>query len=431
MIEVSDDEMVLQEVLLETAAKSLDKRMASLEKHKVPSEDEEIEWDPQRYDKPSTSSAPALMEDYIHLNYSDEDDKTPELYRDLQEFLTNAGIPWIESPGEAEAQCVELERLGLVDGVVSDDSDVWAFGAQHVYRHMFSKNRRVQRYGEQTTANRDNCKLFCLQREDYISIALLSGGDYCAGLVKVGAIGALELVSEYVECRIDNTNDLKVIENRIMRLLKNVESLFLTAPDDKRVASRNAMMLRRHVTEANDMENIKCVCSNQDAVHAYLHPIVDSSSEKLRWRQMNIPLIRRILHQRLQWPDRKQHNEEQNSFDAFEKWNNFLKSGGQSQMRLDRFFAQKLDSSLELKWSKKIVEALDKIGQRVAGTMKNNEMSKEKKVDKQIKKSKTAVKRVTRARGIGRGKGGALLVPANSKLNLSEESSSNDSFDEF
>lgn len=44
-----------------------------------------------------------------------------------------------------------------------------------------------------------------------------------------------------------------------MRLLKNVESLFLTAPDDKRVASRNAMMLRRHVTEANDMENIKCV----------------------------------------------------------------------------------------------------------------------------------------------------------------------------
>ena len=36
---------------------------------------------------------------------------------------------------EAEAQCAWLDEAKLVDGVVTDDNDVFLFGGQHVYRY--------------------------------------------------------------------------------------------------------------------------------------------------------------------------------------------------------------------------------------------------------------------------------------------------------
>ena len=44
------------------------------------------------------------------------------------------GLPYIIAPQEAEAQCAWLDSAGLVDGVVTDDNDVFLFGAQRVYR---------------------------------------------------------------------------------------------------------------------------------------------------------------------------------------------------------------------------------------------------------------------------------------------------------
>lgn len=42
---------------------------------------------------------------------------------------------------QAEAQCAWLEANGLVDGVVTDDNDVFLFGARHVYRHIFESKK--------------------------------------------------------------------------------------------------------------------------------------------------------------------------------------------------------------------------------------------------------------------------------------------------
>ncbi|CAN0401876.1 unnamed protein product, partial [Discosporangium mesarthrocarpum] len=45
-----------------------------------------------------------------------------------------------------QAQCGELERLRLVDGTITEDSDAFAFGGKAVYRNIFNERKFVEVY---------------------------------------------------------------------------------------------------------------------------------------------------------------------------------------------------------------------------------------------------------------------------------------------
>lgn len=62
------------------------------------------------------------------------DTPTTDMYGECQELLQMFGLPYIIAPVEAEAQCAWLDSEGLVDGVITDDNDVFLFGGEHVYR---------------------------------------------------------------------------------------------------------------------------------------------------------------------------------------------------------------------------------------------------------------------------------------------------------
>jgi DNA excision repair protein ERCC-5 len=56
------------------------------------------------------------------------------------------GLPYIIAPMEAEAQCAHMELANYVDGAVTDDSDVFLFGARNVYKNIFDDRKYVETY---------------------------------------------------------------------------------------------------------------------------------------------------------------------------------------------------------------------------------------------------------------------------------------------
>jgi XPG I-region len=102
------------------------------------------------------------------------------------------GIPYITAPMEAEAQCAELVTLGLVDGVITDDSDTFLFGAERVFKNMFNQSKTVECF-LLTDLDRE----LGLDRDTLIQLAYLLGSDYTDGLAGVGPVVAMELVREF------------------------------------------------------------------------------------------------------------------------------------------------------------------------------------------------------------------------------------------
>lgn len=93
---------------------------------------------------------------------------------------------------EAEAQCAELVRISLVDGVVTDDSDVFLFGASKVYKNVFNQEKYVECY-----MSNDVERELSLDRERLIQLAYLLGSDYTTGFAGVGQVAAMEILKEF------------------------------------------------------------------------------------------------------------------------------------------------------------------------------------------------------------------------------------------
>ncbi|BFZ63168.1 DNA repair protein rad2 [Saitoella coloradoensis] len=122
----------------------------------------------------------------------DADEVTQVMIKECQELLRHFGLPYVTAPMEAEAQCAALVEMGLVDGVVTDDSDVLLFGGTRIYKNMFNQAKYVECY-----LMDDLKREYNLDREKLIKLAHLLGSDYTEGLPSVGPVTALELLADF------------------------------------------------------------------------------------------------------------------------------------------------------------------------------------------------------------------------------------------
>eukprot|EP01080_Neovahlkampfia_damariscottae_P002393 gene2393-2857_t len=141
-----------------------------------------------------------------------------DLIEETKELLQILGLPIINSPYEADSQCSFLNIVGAVDGVITEDSDVFLFGATNVYRHLFGKDKNPQLFSMESIN-----RVLGLDRSKLIQMGMFLGSDYTIGVHNVGIVTAMEFTSQF-----DSEN-----ENLKDNILESLNSLSAWVKDFK------------------------------------------------------------------------------------------------------------------------------------------------------------------------------------------------------
>jgi DNA excision repair protein ERCC-5 len=127
---------------------------------------------------------------------------TEEMKEQVMELIKAFDLPYIIAPYEAEAQCCILEQLGLVDGIITEDSDAFLFGGSAIYKNIFSDKKYVEVY-----LSNDAEKELGLKREDFIVLAYFLGSDYTEGVHGIGIVNAMEIIQAFSSSSKKNNDD--------------------------------------------------------------------------------------------------------------------------------------------------------------------------------------------------------------------------------
>ena len=131
-----------------------------------------------------------------HLELQKAVDVTPSMARELIEELRHVGVEYLVAPYEADAQLVYLEKKGIIEGILSEDSDLLVFGAKRLLT-------KLDQYGDCIEINRADfsaCREISLvgwTDEEFRRMAILSGCDYLGNITGMGLKNAYRLVRKF------------------------------------------------------------------------------------------------------------------------------------------------------------------------------------------------------------------------------------------
>ena len=123
-------------------------------------------------------------------------DVTPEMAQMFIMELRRANVEYLVAPYEADSQLVYLEKTGIIDGILSEDSDLLVFGANCLLT-------KLDQYGECIMINRKDftaCREVSLAGwtdDQFRRMAILNGCDYLQGLNKIGLKTSYRLLRKH------------------------------------------------------------------------------------------------------------------------------------------------------------------------------------------------------------------------------------------
>ncbi|KAA8646006.1 hypothetical protein EYZ11_010629 [Aspergillus tanneri] len=123
-------------------------------------------------------------------------DVTPMMARQLIEELKKMKVQYVVAPYEADAQLVYLERQGIINGILSEDSDLLVFGAKRLLSKLDQHGDCIEINRADFTACRE-VSFIGWTDADFRRMCILSGCDYLPNIAKMGLKTAYRSIRKY------------------------------------------------------------------------------------------------------------------------------------------------------------------------------------------------------------------------------------------
>ncbi|KAL3678450.1 hypothetical protein R1sor_021406 [Riccia sorocarpa] len=134
---------------------------------------------------------------------------TKQHNEDCRKLLRLMGVPVVEAPSEAEAECAALCKAGKVYAVASEDMDSLTFAAPVFLRHLMEPVTRklpvMEFWVDKVLEGLQ------LSMDQFIDMCILCGCDYCDSIKGIGPQSALKLIRQHgtLEEVVENLNKSK------------------------------------------------------------------------------------------------------------------------------------------------------------------------------------------------------------------------------
>lgn len=162
---------------------------------------------------------------------------TKEHAAECKDLLKLMGVPYIDAPCEAEAQCAAMVKSGKVYATATEDMDALTFGSKILLRHLTSSQAKklpVKEYNYDKILNG-----FQLNEQEFIDLCILLGCDYCESIKGIGPKRAIELINQH---------------RNIEKILQNIDTKKYTIPDNWNYEEARKLFVNPEIMNPDEIE---------------------------------------------------------------------------------------------------------------------------------------------------------------------------------
>jgi len=162
---------------------------------------------------------------------------TKQHNEEAKKLLRLMGIPVVDAPCEAEAQCAAMAAAGVVYGTGSEDMDSLTLGTPILIRHLtFSEARKMPIKEIYLKQALDEMKF---TMDQFIDLCILLGCDYCDSIRGIGPVRAFELMKKH---------------GSLEEVIKNLDTKKYTVPENFEYVAVRKLFQQPEVTDPAKLE---------------------------------------------------------------------------------------------------------------------------------------------------------------------------------